>query len=104
MTGVIFSFLYSNRYLNKSSNIILAEFPGVAHENNNKKFLAYVTFRVPMGSLKKNSAFGLAVWPAIGNIIINVLFYFIDIYFARLFDCPDKAQILCWTCCCCCSH
>ena len=37
-------------------------------------FLAFVTPGAPMGSLKKFSPFGPAVWPAIGNIYTNVLF------------------------------
>ena len=37
-------------------------------------FLAFVTPGAPMGSLKKFSPFGPAVWPAIGKIYTNVLF------------------------------
>ena len=35
-------------------------------------FIAYVTSGVLMGSLKKFSKFGPAVWPAIANIYIHI--------------------------------
>ena len=48
-------------------------------EKKNWIFLAYVTPRPPLSVHKKFSPNGPAVWPAIGNIYTNVLFYYVYI-------------------------
>ena len=44
----------------------------------------------PMSAQKNVSPFDPAVWPAIGNIYTNVLFYYID-YFFRFYNKKNKA-------------
>ena len=44
----------------------------------NQFFLAYNTPRPPMSNHNNFSPFGPAVWPALGNTYMNVVFYHID--------------------------
>ena len=39
-------------------------------------FVAYVTIRVTMGSLKNVSQFGPAVWPAIADKYTNISYFY----------------------------
>jgi len=65
--------------------MILTKWPGVTREISTFFVKAYINPEVPIGSLNKISQtnvspFGPAVWPAIDNICMNVLFYYIDRY------------------------
>ena len=66
--------------------ILLAERTGVARGKKRKKmlkiFLLFLAYNTPghlLVSTQKFRSIGPAVWPAICNIYMNVLFYFVDL-------------------------
>ena len=72
-------YLFLTCLLNKKYQIFLFQF------FNFLICLVFITPGILLGSLKK---FGLAVWPAIGNIYTNVLFYYKDMIVAT----PERGE------------